>query len=392
MMGLVLKSTMNTEKITRMEWARLDARRPRGAGANARLGVHGDRVTVPLVRLTTDTGVSGFGVCGAGPDRLKMLLGASMSALFSAAAGVSDAGRVCEFPLWDLAGQIAGKPVYALAAAVNGLPEPEALRVPCYDTSLYFDDLHLASTEDAADLIAEEAREGLAAGHRTFKIKVGRGARHLPPGEGLARDIAVVHAVQNAVGMDGTLLLDANNGYTLNLAKHVLTETAGCKIGWLEEAFHEDDVLYRDLKTWLAAQSLNVLIADGEGDASPRLLDWAQAGLVDVVQYDVFGYGFTRWLALGKQLDGWGVRSAPHHYGGLFGNHASGHLAAAMHGFTYVEWDEAAAPGLDTSRYALDSGHVVIPPSPGFGLSLDEAEFQRTVADNGGSLSYQSSY
>lgn len=379
---------MNIPKITRIEWARLDAKRPRSAGANARLGVHGDRVSLPLVRLTTGTGASGFGMSWAGPDSLKPLLGASVNTLFSAAEGVLDAGRACEFPLWDLIGQIEDKPVYALAAAVNGLPPPETLRVPCYDTSLYFDDLHLASTKDAADFMAQETRDGLAAGHRTFKIKVGRGARHLPPGEGLERDIAVVHAVQEAAGIDGTLLLDANNGYTLNLAKHVLTETADCSIYWLEEAFHEDDVLLRDLKAWMAAQNLSVLIADGEGDASPRLLDWARAGLVDVVQYDIFGYGFTRWLALGKQLDAAGVRSAPHHYGGLFGNYASGHLAAAIRGFTFVEWDEAAAPGLDTSRYALEDGHVRVPNSPGFGLSLDEAAFQRAVTDNGGSVSY----
>ena len=62
-------------------------------------------------------------------------------------------------------------------------------------------------------------------------------------------------------------MLDANNGYNLNLAKHVLAETAGCGIVWLEEPFHEDDVLYRDLRAWLAQHDLAVLIADGEGRA-----------------------------------------------------------------------------------------------------------------------------
>ena len=56
-----------------------------------------------------------------------------------------------------------------------GKPAPESLRVPCYDTSLYMDDLHLPSDEEAAELLAAEVREGLASGHRHFKIKVGRG-------------------------------------------------------------------------------------------------------------------------------------------------------------------------------------------------------------------------
>jgi L-rhamnonate dehydratase len=379
---------MNNPKITRIEWGRLDAKRPRSAGANARLGVHGDHVVLPLVRLTTDTGVSGFGFSWAGPDSANALLGMSLDALFSEAEGVLEAGRAYEFPLWDLIGQIQNKPVYALAAAVNGQPVPETLRVPCYDTSLYFDDLHLSSTADAAKLMAGEAREGLAFGHRAFKLKVGRGARHLPPGDGLARDIAVIQAVREAVGPECKLMLDANNGYTLNLAKQVLTETADCNLFWLEEAFGEDDVLYRDLKAWLAERRLNVLIADGEGDASLRLLDWAKAGLIDVVQYDIFGYGFTPWLHLGAQLDAWGVRSAPHHYGGLYGNYASGHLAPALRGFTSVEWDAAAAPGLDTSHYSIDNGHVIIPNAPGFGLSLDAAAFQQAATENGGSVSY----
>ena len=57
---------------------------------------------------------------------------------------------------------------------------------------LYFDDLHLESTGAAAECIAGEAREGYARGHRAFKIKVGRGARHMPLETGTERDIAVV--------------------------------------------------------------------------------------------------------------------------------------------------------------------------------------------------------
>ena len=38
----------------------------------------------------------------------------------------------------------------------------------------------LDSIAAAADLIAAEARAGYERGHRAFKIKIGRGARHLP--------------------------------------------------------------------------------------------------------------------------------------------------------------------------------------------------------------------
>src|SRR5439155_17812171 len=238
-------------------------------------------------------------------------------------------------------------------------------RAPCYDTSLYFDDLHLTSTAEAAQLIASEAREGYERGHRAFKIKVGRGARHLPLEEGTRRDIAVVRAVREAVGPEPPIMLDANNGYNLNLAKRVLEETADCGVFWLEEAFHEDRVLYTDLREWLKERKLPVLIADGEGQASPALLDWARDGVVDVVQYDIYGHGFTRWLETGRQLDSWGARSAPHHYGGHYGNYATCHLAGALRGFTYVEWDEATTPGLGPSGYSIKDGWVSVPDTPG---------------------------
>ena len=178
-----------------------------------------------------------------------------------------------------------------------------------------------------------------------------------------------------SVGEKATIMLDANNGYTLNLTKRVLGETAGCRIHWMEEPFHEDRVLYQDLRQWLRSEGLGTLIADGEGEASPSLLAWAEDGLIDVVQYDIFGYGFSRWLALGRQLDGWGVQSAPHHYGGFYGNFAVPHLAAAIDGFAYAEWDEADVPGIDTSAYAIHDGLVHVPDAPGFGLLLDNDRF-----------------
>jgi L-rhamnonate dehydratase len=371
---------MQDPRIVGIAWGVLEGVRPRPAGSNARLGPHGRTVRVPLVRLLDEEGASGFGWSRAQPAQADALLGRRLSDVFSPASGAADDARPFDFALWDLAARRSRVPVYALAA---GTTPPTALHVACYDTSLYFDDLHLQDDIAAAALIAAEAREGHARGHRAFKIKVGRGARHMAPDAGLQRDIAVVRAVRQAVGPDARLMLDANNGYTLNLAKHVLEATADCAVVWLEEAFHEDDVLYRDLRAWLASSGLATLIADGEGAADPRLLGWARDGLVDVVQFDIFDRGFTGWLTLGRTLDEWGTRSAPHHYGGHYGNFVAGHLAAAVRGFTFVEWDEATVAGLDTSAYQVTEGRVAIPAVPGFGLELDVELFTHAAGAGG---------
>jgi L-alanine-DL-glutamate epimerase-like enolase superfamily enzyme len=347
------------------------------------LGEHGLVVKVPLARLTTEDGATGFGFCWTTPEQAGQLLGAYFGDLFSNEHGVSPLARFFEYPLWDLAGQRSSQPVYALAAATAGRVVEEPYNVPCYDTSLYFDDLHLASETEAAQLIAAEAREGYERGHRAFKIKVGRGARHLPLEEGTRRDIAIVRAVRQAVGRDLPLMLDANNGYNLNLAKRVLLETADCNIFWLEEAFHEDRILYLDLQEWLQGQRLAILIADGEGDASPHLLAWAQEGVVNVIQYDIFSHGFSNWLQTSRQLDDWGVRSAPHHYGRHYGNYVACHLAGAIKNFSFVEWDEATTPGLDASGYVIREGRVFVPQAPGFGLKLDDTAFRQAIKREG---------
>ena len=374
---------MTSPRISKIEWGMLNGTRPRHAGSNARLGDHGSVVRVPLARITTDDGATGSGSCRVPAALAHTILGQPLEALFDSQQGTQGLAMGFDFPLWDLMAKRAGLPVYALAAQMVGKSTTSPQEVPCYDTSLYIDDLHLADDTAAATLIAEEAQEGWARGHRAFKLKIGRGARHMPLEAGTQRDIRVIHAVRAAVGEQAPLMLDANNGYNLNLTKRVLAETASCNILWMEEAFHEDRVLYEDLQDWMQKEHLSVLIADGEGQASPTLLDWAETGVVNVVQYDIFSYSFTPWLALGQKLDSWGVRSAPHHYGGHYGNYAAPHLAAAIDGFSFVEWDEATTPGLDGSGYTVQEGRVQVPASPGFGLTLDEAAFQAAVAAGG---------
>lgn len=370
-------------RLVAVEWAQLEGQRPRPAGCNARLGEHGVTVRVPLARLTLDDGSRGFGQARATAQDAQRIVGRSLAELFLPGRGSTEVGRVFDFPLWDLVGKQLRQPVYQVAAAFVGKSAASAIRVPCYDTSLYFDDLHLTDQDAAVALLADEAQQGYGRGHRHFKIKVGRGARHLPLEAGTQRDIAIIQAVRAVAGPTGKIMIDANNGYNLNLTKRVLRETAAAQVFWMEEAFHEDPVLYRDLKAWLQAEGIATLIADGEGWAAPLLLDWARDGLVQVVQYDIHSHSFTQWLALGQQLDAWGVRTAPHHYGGHIGNYTTAHLAAAITNFTFVEWDEASTAGIAAPGYFVAEGEVVVPNAPGFGLTLDEEKFQHAVAESG---------
>jgi L-rhamnonate dehydratase len=369
----------NGWKIEKIEQAVMIGERRRTAGANARLGVHGKKVNCPLVKVTIG-GISGFGWSNITRELASTLVGASVKEIFSEGQWIQDRFHKIQFPLFDWLGQVMGKPVYEL---LTGGSIESPLSVPCYDTSLYFDDLHLSSHTEAVRLMQEEAMEGFSEGFRGFKIKVGRGAMHMDLAEGTKRDIMVVNGIREVVGPECNISIDANNGYNLNLTKQVLGETSQSNLLWIEEAFHEDEMLYMNLKEWMAKHNLNVMIADGEGLAALPIVEWAEKGLIDAIQYDLRGYGIVNWLQLGARLDRSGIKSAPHNYGGFYGNFASCHVYPAIKGFMFVEWDEAQLTGIDNSGYTIKDGKIAVPATPGFGLHIDDAYYTGKVRDNG---------
>lgn len=379
---------MNTHSsITRIEQATLPGGRPRSNGCNARLGAHGADIRSPVLRVIAADGSTGFGWGRVDIDDARALLGMRLDDAFLPRTEpdepplVRPEYRSLEYPLYDLVARAAGVPVYQYITPGREVASP--LRARCYDTSLYMDDLDIDDDREAAELIAGEALEGFDRGHRGFKIKVGRGGMHMEVERGTRRDIMVINAVRAAVGGGSRIMIDANNGYNLNLTKRVLAETAESEVYWVEEAFHEDATLYRHLKAWMDDRGVSTLIADGEGDAATRLEDWAKEGLVDVLQYDIRGPGFAFWLDRSRDYDRWGVRSAPHHYGGYFCNYAAAHLSAAVRGFEAIEWDECDVEGLSAPGYSISDGLLSVPVSPGFGIELDMDIFCKAVSDNG---------
>ncbi len=376
---------MNDVRIDRIEWAPLNGRRAREARGNAYTRSHGQDYLMPIARVTTSEGLTAFGWSRIDRRQADPLVGAYFQDAFLPDRGVSADFLPLDMPLWDLAGKLADRPVYEL---LSGEPNTADFLAPCYDTSLLMDDLDLEDDDEAAALIASEALQCARRGHRSFKVKVGRGAMHMPVEKGLRRDIRVVSAVRGALGAEARILIDANNGYNLNLAKRMLAETVDAGIYWIEEPFHESWQWNEPFKKWLQEQGLDVLVADGEGVASEQLLEMAENGLIDVVQYDIFG--FTDWVVLGPKLDAINIRSAPHNYAGIYGNCAACHLAAGIRRFEMVEWDEASVTGLDASAYSIADGHVNVPRLPGFGLQLDDDVFQAAVGKSGFTVSNNS--
>jgi L-alanine-DL-glutamate epimerase-like enolase superfamily enzyme len=361
-------------RLEEISWTEIPYRRPRAAGKNARLDVHGRGGVFPAVQIRAG-GVEGFGWCALTRPRAEALAGLPLSAMFRPNGMLRKKFRCLEFPLLDWLGQFFHKPVYELVTKKFSGPAAE-FSVPVYDTTIYFDELHIKDDTEAVAFILDEVSQGMDRGFRDFKIKAGRCGMWMPLEAGLRRDVDIVNGIRRRIGPGAKLMVDVNNAYNLNITREFLSAVRDAELFWLEEPFHEDGVLYTHLKTWMKEQGMKTLIADGEGWASGALLDWAKQGFIDVIQYDLRSYGFFRWLELCAELEPCDILTAPHNYGGFYGNYAQAHFAAAAGNFALGEFDIAQAEGIDTPGYRIKDGRLEVPRTSGFGLCLDQGRFK----------------
>jgi L-alanine-DL-glutamate epimerase-like enolase superfamily enzyme len=368
-------------RIMEISGTHIPYKRPRIAGRNARLDVHGWGGDFPFARIKAG-GIEGSGWCTLTRAKAEMLAGIPIRAMFQEDGMLRGEFRNIEFPILDWLGHFFHKPVYMLVSRNSAEPK-DNYSVPVYDTSIYFDELDIPDDRQAIEFIFSEVSQGIARGHCHFKVKIGRCGMWMGLREGLRRDIDIILGIRELVGPDAKLMADANNGYNLNITKEFLAAVKDAKLYWLEEAFHEDNMLYTALRNWMREQGLKNLIADGEGSPLQPILGWAEKGLVDVLQFDLRSYGFFNWMELCRKIEPFSILCAPHNYGGFYGNYAQAHFAACTGSFSLAEFDAADAEGIDTSGYKIKDGRLEVPSSDGFGLHLDSVKFERLCAGNG---------
>ncbi|SFG65456.1 L-alanine-DL-glutamate epimerase [Actinopolymorpha cephalotaxi] len=362
-------SPLTEHRVTEIRMVRPGDRYPRTIGRNARLGSHGDGGRVTAVCLATDGGARGWGVALGGADGVeaaaRSLTGRAVADLFDPAVGVTDpAALPLDLALHDLAGHLLGRPVYELLGAAG--PRP----VPCYDAAIYFDDLDPDDAPRGVEAVLANCRDDERAGHRAFKLKIGRGHRWMSPGDGLRRDVEVTRAVR-AQHPGARILVDANDGYSPDGLRAYLEAVADCGLYWIEEPFPENRADLSRLRAELARLGSTALVADGEHEPDvPLLLDLAAEGLVDVLLMDVVSFGFTAWRALWPRVRSLGVQISPHAWGQPLKTRYAAHLAAGLGGVPIVEGVPGQTDGVDASGYRLEDGALHLPGTPGFGMPL----------------------
>lgn len=366
----VFDKTLSQHKIDKVSFFRFRARYPRLHGKNARLSYHGFGGEVTVARLCTDQGACGWGEISTGLAEAKAaaerVTGKCLTDVFSAGTGILDgAFKALDIPLHDLAGVILGIPVSRM------IRESASPRIRVYDGAIYMNDIIPEDRPQGVGQVLADCAYDYALGHRTLKIKIGRGSIWMEHDAGLARDIEVVRRIHEAFP-DAGLMVDANDGYSVEDAVAFLEGIGDAPLVWFEEPFREEEGANRRLREYLDVSRPGTLIADGESMTNiPLLRDLAGKGLLDVWQPDVCGYGFTAWRTLLREIEEKGYLASPHAWGNVVKTHYCAHLAAAYpHHIPCIEAVLGESEGVDYGGYALQNGVMTLPEKPGFGMDL----------------------
>lgn len=351
--------------IASVEQAEITCAYPRTVGRNARLGNHGDGGKDAITVIRTDSGRTGWGLTAGRVVDPETVIGRPMDELIDPASGVLDpALQSLDFALHDLAGVLLDLPVYALLGRAG------ESAVTTYDGAIYFDDLDPEDEPRGIGAVLDNCAADDAAGHRAFKIKIGRGNRWMDTEAGDQRDIQVVRAVREAYP-EHRLLVDANDGYSLDRMIAFLDVVADCDLYWVEEPFGDDPEWLAALRKHLDAQGSPTLIADGETDPDlDALLPVAATGDINVLLMDVVGFGLTPWRTVMPQLVEMGAKASPHAWGRPLKTLYAAQMAAGMGNIDVVEGVPGETHGVDSSAYTFAAGVITVPDRPGFGLEL----------------------
>ncbi|MEX2111535.1 MAG: enolase C-terminal domain-like protein [Pirellulales bacterium] len=193
-----------------------------------------------LVRVLTDAGIEGSGeatvtarwsgeTVWSAQSLIQRVLGPAVidcdprdaieidRRMDAAAAHNWFAKSAIEMACWDIRGQDESRPIYEL---LGGACRPLAVRSR-YSMGAY-----------EPEKAAARAKELIALGFTTIKVKVGRDP---------ADDIARVRAVRSAIGPDIALTVDANCGWSADVAIYCINELADCKLALDEQPTPDGD-------------------------------------------------------------------------------------------------------------------------------------------------------
>lgn len=317
-----------------------------------------DRRDFQAFTILTDEGITGLSPIYTSPlpaSLLEILIGENpmnaerlWSKMFWAMRGsnMSTVGAI-DIALWDIIGKATKQPVYQLLGGFRD-------RVPAYTCG--------GGLNLSLEQLLEEQQWYVEHGSKALKMKIG-----LPnPDEDLAR----VKAVRDAVGPNIDIMVDVNNGWSVNVAIRMAKRLERYDIGWLEEPVWKFDI---DGYARVAAAT-EIPIATGEGMSDLLYFKkMLENKCCDIIQANPQHCGgLTAWRKIAALAEAYGAYMAPHHVEEHPVNAQA--VAAVPNGLI----SENFVPGNPVPNFEFykgapkpKDGWIEVSQKPGFGVELD---------------------
>ena len=347
-----------------------------------------------LVKVTTDTGITGWGECyassigpeamthvirdvferhffGENPENIERLFRKVYSSGFTQRPDLTVMGAFSglEIACWDILGKHRERPVWAL---LGGLMN-EKLRAYTY----LYPMPHHAMSEfwTSPEMAAETAVAMVEKGYTAVKFDPAgpytmRGG-HMPAMSDITLSAAFCKAIREAVGDRADLLFGTHGQFNTAGAIRLGQALEPYSPLWFEEPTPPDNI--EDMAR--VARNVRIPVATGERMATKAEFGAVlRAGAAEILQ-PALGRAGGIWemKKVAAMAEAFNAQMAPHLYAGPVEWAANIHLAASIPNLLMIETIETGFHN-DLIRGAIrvDNGFVIPPETPGLGIEVDE--------------------
>jgi galactonate dehydratase len=348
-----------------------------------------------LVKVTTDTGIVGWGECyassvgpvamtaviedvfgrhiqGENPENIELMFRRVFSSGFTQRPDLTVMGAfsALEIACWDILGKDRDRPVHAL---IGGRMN-DRIRAYTYLYPLPHHDINAFWT--SPEMAAESALDCVSRGYTAVKFDPAgpytlRGG-HMPAMSDISQSVAFCKAIREAVGDKADLLFGTHGQFTTAGAIRLGQAIEPYSPLWYEEPVPPDAVE----QMAQVARSVRIPIATGErlttkAEFAPILRSGAAAILQPALGR---AGGIWEMKKVAAMAEVYNAQMAPHLYAGPIEWAANIQLAASIPNILMCECIETPFHDqLIKSSIKVEDGYITPPTTAGLGIDVDEA-------------------
>lgn len=347
-----------------------------------------------LVKLTTDTGVTGWGECYAStigpeamrhvirdvfdrhmarenPENIELMYRRVYSSGFTQRPDLTVMGAFSglEIACWDILGKDRDRPVHAL---IGGRMN-QRIRAYSYLYPMAHHDL--ATFWTSPEMHAESAADLVDRGYTAVKLDPSgpytlRGG-HMPAMRDITTSVAICRAVREVVGDRADILFGTHGQFTTAGAIRLGQAIEPFQPLWFEEPVPPDNVA----EMAKVARAVPIPVATGERlTTKAEFAEVLRQGAATILQ-PALGRAGGIWE--GKKIailaEAYNAQMAPHLYAGPVEWAANIQLAASIPNILMAETIESPFhSALIRDSIRVEGGYITVPETPGLGIDVDE--------------------